>query len=281
MSKEGHAVALLSGELEIEQRIHILNRFREGKEKILITTNVLARGIDVEQVTIVVNFDLPIDQSGQADCETYLHRIGRTGRFGKSGLAINLIDGPRSMSVLKQIEGHFSKCSWVSVVESCCNRNFIFNQRDLFLDWTPRMWTSWRKSENNDCIWKIFKIFFVLCLFDVYYNSKIKKNEWERRLNELVYYARVSFFNTALGLRSVFSRIPRIWNTCIRPALGVWRPYFPSYRKVGYQRDRSTASTKLRVHVEKFHGSTYIPVEFNFKPIIIRFMEHTTFWYFF
>ena len=111
MSKEGHAVALLSGELEIEQRIHILNRFREGKEKILITTNVLARGIDVEQVTIVVNFDLPIDQSGQADCETYLHRIGRTGRFGKSGLAINLIDGPRSMSVLKQIEGHFSKCS--------------------------------------------------------------------------------------------------------------------------------------------------------------------------
>jgi len=109
MAKEGHAVALLSGELEIDQRINILNRFREGKEKILITTNVLARGIDVEQVTIVVNFDLPIDQSGQADCETYLHRIGRTGRFGKSGLAINLIDGPRSMAVLKQIEGHFKR----------------------------------------------------------------------------------------------------------------------------------------------------------------------------
>lgn len=50
MAKEGHAVALLSGELDIDQRISIINRFREGKEKVLITTNVLARGIDVEQV---------------------------------------------------------------------------------------------------------------------------------------------------------------------------------------------------------------------------------------
>lgn len=55
----------------------------------------------------MVNFDLPIDLSKQADCETYLHRIGRTGRFGKAGLAINLIDSPESMGVLKQIEQHF------------------------------------------------------------------------------------------------------------------------------------------------------------------------------
>jgi len=109
MSKDGHQVALLSGELEIEQRINILNRFREGKSKILITTNVLARGIDVEQVTIVVNYDLPVDLKGHADCETYLHRIGRTGRFGKSGLAINLVDPSRSMNVLKDIEDHFKR----------------------------------------------------------------------------------------------------------------------------------------------------------------------------
>jgi ATP-dependent RNA helicase DDX19/DBP5 len=51
MAKAGHAVALLSGELDIDQRISIINRFREGKEKVLITTNVLARGIDVEQVS--------------------------------------------------------------------------------------------------------------------------------------------------------------------------------------------------------------------------------------
>lgn len=66
-------------------------------------------GIDVEQVTIVVNFDLPIDLNGQADCETYLHRIGRTGRFGKSGIAINLVDSPESMEICKAIEAHFGK----------------------------------------------------------------------------------------------------------------------------------------------------------------------------
>ena len=66
-------------------------------------------GIDIEQVTVVVNFDLPTDQYGQPDCETYLHRIGRTGRFGKQGLAINFVDGPRSMAVMQKIEQHFGK----------------------------------------------------------------------------------------------------------------------------------------------------------------------------
>lgn len=71
---------------------------------------------------MVVNFDLPVDLSGNADCETYLHRIGRTGRFGKSGVAINLVDGPRSMAVLKQIEEHFSK-----LFVTCCV--VIFNSK--------------------------------------------------------------------------------------------------------------------------------------------------------
>nr|CAI5830466.1 unnamed protein product [Callosobruchus analis] len=113
MCKDGHAVAVLSGDLTVEQRISVLDRFREGREKVLITTNVLSRGIDVEQVTIVVNFDLPVDMNGKADCETYLHsyyfRIGRTGRFGKSGIAINLVDSEDSMAVCKTIEKHFNK----------------------------------------------------------------------------------------------------------------------------------------------------------------------------
>lgn len=84
-----------AGELTVEQRLAVLDRFRAGLEKVLITTNVLSRGIDVEQVTIVVNFDLPVDLEGKADCETYLHRIGRTGRFGKmqkKKLRLSLID---------------------------------------------------------------------------------------------------------------------------------------------------------------------------------------------
>lgn len=109
MSEEGHTVSVLSGELTIEQRVAVLERFRTGLDRVLITTNVCARGIDVEQVTVVVNFDLPVDAKGKADCETYLHRIGRTGRFGKAGVAINLVEGNRGWALLKHIEEHFGR----------------------------------------------------------------------------------------------------------------------------------------------------------------------------
>ncbi|KAL5014955.1 hypothetical protein ScPMuIL_009225 [Solemya velum] len=109
MSEDGHVVGLLTGDLMIEQRAAIIKRFREGKEKVLITTNVTARGIDIEQVTVVVNFDLPLTHDMKPDCETYIHRIGRTGRFGKNGLAINLIDGNRSYNTMRAIEKHFGR----------------------------------------------------------------------------------------------------------------------------------------------------------------------------
>lgn len=107
MCEDKFVVALLSGELDVSQRASILKRFKEAKERVLVTTNVCSRGIDVEQVTLVVNFDLPVDYSGRTDCETYLHRIGRTGRFGKSGVAINFIMNERDDVVLKEIEQHF------------------------------------------------------------------------------------------------------------------------------------------------------------------------------
>ncbi|XP_067132799.1 ATP-dependent RNA helicase DDX19A-like [Centruroides vittatus] len=109
MMIEGHSVALLSGELSIEQRLAVINKFRVAKVKVLITTNVCSRGIDIEQVTLVVNFDLPVDQSGNVDCQTYLHRIGRTGRFGKPGIAINMVDGKRTMDMLEKIEDCFKR----------------------------------------------------------------------------------------------------------------------------------------------------------------------------
>ncbi|CAG9768946.1 unnamed protein product [Ceutorhynchus assimilis] len=119
MARDGHAVAVLSGELTVEQRINVLDRFRASQEKVLITTNVLSRGIDVEQVTIVVNYDLPVNLQGEADCETYLHRIGRTGRFGKKGIAINLIDSDNAMRICKDIEKHFSKKIHFLNAEDC------------------------------------------------------------------------------------------------------------------------------------------------------------------
>nr|KAF6311679.1 DEAD-box helicase 25 [Pipistrellus kuhlii] len=107
MMQDGHQVSLLSGELTVDQRASIIQRFRDGKEKVLITTNVCARGIDVKQITIVVNFDLPVNQSEEPDYETYLHRIGRTGRFGKKGLAFNMIE-VNKLPLLLKIQEHFN-----------------------------------------------------------------------------------------------------------------------------------------------------------------------------
>ncbi|XP_036601769.1 ATP-dependent RNA helicase DDX25 [Trichosurus vulpecula] len=107
MMQDGHQVSLLSGELTVDQRASIIQRFRDGKEKVLITTNVCARGIDVKQVTIVVNFDLPFNQTGEPDYETYLHRIGRTGRFGKKGIAFNMIE-VNKLPLLFKIQDHFN-----------------------------------------------------------------------------------------------------------------------------------------------------------------------------
>ncbi|KAM9786072.1 ATP-dependent RNA helicase DDX19A [Neosynchiropus ocellatus] len=107
--EEGHQVALLSGEMTVEQRAAVIERFRNGKEKVLVTTNVCSRGIDVEQVSLVVNFDLPVDLEGNADNETYLHRIGRTGRFGKKGFAVNMVESQKSMEIINQIEMHFNR----------------------------------------------------------------------------------------------------------------------------------------------------------------------------
>ncbi|XP_077162454.1 ATP-dependent RNA helicase DDX25 isoform X2 [Paroedura picta] len=106
LTNDGHQVSLLSGELTVEQRADIIQRFREGKHKVLITTNVCARGIDVKQVTIVVNFSLPTDLEDLADFDTYLHRIGRAGRFGKKGVAFNMVERHK-LPLLFTIEEHF------------------------------------------------------------------------------------------------------------------------------------------------------------------------------
>lgn len=117
MNARGYSVALLTGELEVTKRASTIERFRTGLERVLVCTNVIARGIDVEQVTMVVNFDLPDiqDYSGgsagprRADFETYLHRIGRTGRFGKSGIAVNMVATQEDWALLQDIQKHFGR----------------------------------------------------------------------------------------------------------------------------------------------------------------------------
>jgi ATP-dependent RNA helicase DDX19/DBP5 len=91
MTAQGHRVASLTGALEGAARDEVFNKFRTGEAKVLITTNVLSRGIDVQTVTMVINYDIPELPGGRPDYETYLHRIGRTGRFGRTGAALSLV----------------------------------------------------------------------------------------------------------------------------------------------------------------------------------------------
>jgi ATP-dependent RNA helicase DDX19/DBP5 len=105
----GYTCSVLHSALEGHQRDETMQAFRDGASNVLITTNVLARGVDVDNVCLVINYDVPVDGKGEPDFETYLHRIGRTGRFGRKGTAINLISDERSVEVLAAIENYFAK----------------------------------------------------------------------------------------------------------------------------------------------------------------------------
>ena len=107
MTAEGHLVAQLTGALDGAERDEIFQKFRRGEAKVLITTNVLSRGIDVQTVTMVINYDVPDDARGNPDPETYLHRIGRTGRFGRTGAALTFVHDRKSWSNLMAICKHF------------------------------------------------------------------------------------------------------------------------------------------------------------------------------
>lgn len=105
MEADGHKVSALHGAYEGQSRDVLLDEFRSGRSKVLITTNVLARGIDVSSVSMVINYDIPMKGPGERepDAETYLHRIGRTGRFGRVGVSISFVHDRRSYEALSQI----------------------------------------------------------------------------------------------------------------------------------------------------------------------------------
>ncbi|THH29993.1 hypothetical protein EUX98_g4186 [Antrodiella citrinella] len=112
MTAEGHKVASLHGAKDASERDNIIDGFREGRDKVLITTNVIARGIDILQVNMVVNYDLPLlnerpgsnKDDARPDIETYIHRIGRTGRFGRKGISVNFVHDKRTWAQMEQIE---------------------------------------------------------------------------------------------------------------------------------------------------------------------------------
>ena len=78
-------VSYIHGELTSKERKQVMEEFKSGHSRILLSTDLLSRGIDVQQLSLVINFDLPKSK------ETYIHRIGRSGRYGRKGVAINLV----------------------------------------------------------------------------------------------------------------------------------------------------------------------------------------------
>lgn len=101
MLKAHFTVVAMHGDMPQAEREEIMKQFRSGEMRVLITTDLWARGIDVSQVSLVINYDLPTNR------ENYIHRIGRSGRFGRKGVAINFVKSDE-LTLLREIEQHYN-----------------------------------------------------------------------------------------------------------------------------------------------------------------------------
>jgi len=101
LSKDNFPVGMIHGNLMTNEREQIMNQFRQGDIRILLSTDLLSRGIDIQQLSLVINYDLPMEK------ETYIHRIGRSGRYGRKGVAINFITD-RDLEGLQTIQTFYN-----------------------------------------------------------------------------------------------------------------------------------------------------------------------------
>ena len=101
LKKKGHMISSIHGDLKQSERDNIMRDFRKCATRILVTTDLLARGIDVYQVSLVINYEMPKQK------ETYIHRIGRSGRFGRKGNAINFVT-PDEKELLQNLQNFYS-----------------------------------------------------------------------------------------------------------------------------------------------------------------------------
>eukprot|EP01057_Protomagalhaensia_wolfi_P000127 Protomagalhaensia_wolfi_Nauph_80__126@NODE_1070_length_1759_cov_5_262209_g812_i0_p1_GENE_NODE_1070_length_1759_cov_5_262209_g812_i0NODE_1070_length_1759_cov_5_262209_g812_i0_p1_ORF_typecomplete_len255_score52_50Helicase_C/PF00271_31/5_6e26ERCC3_RAD25_C/PF16203_5/3e06DEAD/PF00270_29/0_012DEAD/PF00270_29/1_7CCG/PF02754_16/6_7e03CCG/PF02754_16/0_003SIS_2/PF13580_6/0_018Glyco_trans_4_4/PF13579_6/4_3e03Glyco_trans_4_4/PF13579_6/0_13Glyco_trans_4_4/PF13579_6/2_6e03Flavodoxin_5/PF12724_7/4_4e02Flavodox len=117
LQAEGYSVTLICGsggrnsnavEMTTQAREERMQQFRAGTTRVLITTDLLSRGIDVPAVTLVINYELPISQQDRGvEHETYLHRVGRTGRFGAQGVAISFVTSEHDRELIKDLEAYY------------------------------------------------------------------------------------------------------------------------------------------------------------------------------
>jgi translation initiation factor 4A len=101
LKKKGHMISSIHGDMKQFERDSVMRDFRSGVTRVLVTTDLLARGIDVYQVSLVINYEMPKEK------ETYIHRIGRSGRFGRKGNAINFVT-PVEKEALEEIQKYYN-----------------------------------------------------------------------------------------------------------------------------------------------------------------------------
>ena len=99
--EDNFPVGMIHGSLLTNERTEIMEKFRQGEIRILLSTDLLSRGIDIQQLSLVINFDLPIQK------ETYIHRIGRSGRYGRKGVAINFVT-ERDLQDLEELKQFYN-----------------------------------------------------------------------------------------------------------------------------------------------------------------------------
>jgi ATP-dependent RNA helicase len=103
MTKDNWVVSVIHRDLEQSERDQVVKDFKSGKSRILIATDIFCRGIDVQRVSVVINYEL------SENIENYIHRIGRSGRHGRKGTSINLVSPGNEMRILKKIESHYKR----------------------------------------------------------------------------------------------------------------------------------------------------------------------------
>jgi len=133
LQARGYGAEAIHGDLNQVQRNRVLKRFKDGGSEILVATDVAARGLDIEHVTHVINYDMP------QDTESYVHRIGRTGRAGRSGTAISLVL-PKEFRQLRQME---------KILRVHLKRRPLPTQEDVAEKQREGLKTVWRKKSNG------------------------------------------------------------------------------------------------------------------------------------
>lgn len=103
LSDKGFVCGLFHSELSQEDRNKVMKDFKTGKCRILVSSGLLSRGVDIQTLSVVINFDIPSER----EIDNYIHRIGRTGRFGRKGTAINLVSS-EEMDLVRKYEEHYN-----------------------------------------------------------------------------------------------------------------------------------------------------------------------------